>query len=168
MHTYTEYKGRVIPSESRIAIVVSRFNALVTRSLLQGALETLERHGIPSNQIMIVWVPGAYELPLAAKRVATANECDAIICLGALIRGATPHFDYIASQVSSMLAQVSLETGIPIIFGVLTTDTAEQALERAGIKGGNKGSDAAQTALEMIDLFQQLSLSTPLSRLAEG
>jgi 6,7-dimethyl-8-ribityllumazine synthase len=151
-----EYKGRLIASKARIGIVVARFNELVTNSLLNGALEALERFGISKNNITIAWVPGAFEIPLVAKQLAQTGQLDAIVCVGAVIRGATAHFEYIASQAASGIANVSLETQIPIIFGILTTDTVEQAIERAGTKAGNKGFDAAQTALEMVDLLQQI------------
>ncbi len=151
-----EYKGRFIAPKARIGIVVARFNELVTKSLLNGALEAFERFGIPQNNITLAWAPGSFEIPLIAKQLAQTGQLDAIICLGAVIRGATAHFDYVASQVASGIASVSLETQIPIIFGILTTDTIEQAIERSGTKAGNKGLDAAQTALEMVDLLQQI------------
>lgn len=153
-----EFKGRLIASNHvRIGIVIARFNELITKSLLQGALDALERYGINKDSIDIAWVPGAYEIPLIAKQMALTNNYEAIICLGAVIRGATPHFDYVAGQAASGIAQVSLETNLPVIFGVLTTDTIEQALERAGTKAGNKGFDAAQTAIEMIDVLHQVN-----------
>lgn len=158
-----EYKGRLIAPKARIGIVVARFNELVTRSLLNGALEGLERFGIPQNNITIVWVPGSFEIPLAAKQLAKTGQVDAIICLGAIIRGATAHFDYVASQSASGLTHVSLETHLPIIFGILTTDTIEQAIERAGTKAGNKGFEAVQTAIEMIDLLHQINSEMPTS-----
>lgn len=139
----------------RIGIVVARFNEFITKNLLAGALDALERYGVPKNHITLVWVPGSFEIPLAAKHLEKKKEVDAIICLGAIIRGATPHFEYISSQASSAIAQISLETGTPLIFGVLTTDTLEQAIERSGAKSGNKGFEAAQTAIEMIDLLHQ-------------
>ncbi|CUI16842.1 riboflavin synthase, beta subunit [Candidatus Protochlamydia naegleriophila] len=154
-----EYKGKLTNSNVRIGIVVARFNDMITHSLLQGALDTLERHGISSQSISVAWVPGAFEIPLIAKKMAHSGQFDAIICLGAVIRGATPHFDYVAGQAASGVANLSLETNLPVIFGVLTTDTIEQAIERAGTKAGNKGSDAALAALEMIDLLRQLQLS---------
>lgn len=157
-----EYKGRLIASKARIGIVVARFNDLVTKSLLNGALEAFERFGIPQNHITIAWVPGSFEIPLIAKQLAQTGQVDAIICLGAVIRGATPHFEYVANQAASGIANVSLETQIPVIFGILTTDTIEQAIERAGTKAGNKGFDAAQTALEMVDLLQQIKGELPI------
>ena len=160
-----EYKGRLIAHQIRIGIVVARFNEWVTKNLLNGALEGLERYGVSDSNITVVWVPGACEIPLAAKQLAQNGHVDAIICLGAVIRGATPHFEYVASQASSGICNVSLETHLPIIFGVLTTDTMEQAMERAGIKSGNKGFEAVQTAIEMVDLLRQLKgESTPLPR----
>ncbi|MBS0272789.1 MAG: 6,7-dimethyl-8-ribityllumazine synthase [Proteobacteria bacterium] len=156
-----EYKGRLIAPKARIGIVVARFNELVTKSLLSGALEALERFGIPQNNVTIAWVPGSFEIPLVAKQLAQTGELDAIICLGAVIRGATAHFDYVAGQVASGITNVSLETQIPVIFGILTTDSIEQAIERAGTKAGNKGFDAAQTALEMVDLLQQIKGESP-------
>lgn len=151
-----EYKGRFIASKARIGIVIARFNELVTKSLLNGALEGLERFGIPESHITVAWVPGSFEIPLAAKQLANTGHVDAVICLGAVIRGATAHFEYISAQIASGIAHISLETNLPIIFGVLTTDTIEQAIERAGTKAGNKGFEAVQTAIEMIDLLQQM------------
>ena len=151
-----EYKGRLIASQKRIGIVVARFNELITKSLLEGALEGLERFGMPQSNITVAWAPGSFEIPLIAKQLAQTGQVDAVICLGAIIRGATAHFDYVASQTASRIAHIALETNLPIIFGVLTTDTIEQAIERAGTKAGNKGFESAQTALEMIDLLEQL------------
>lgn len=151
-----EYKGRLIAHQLRIGIVVARFNELVTKSLLSGALEGLERYGVPSSHIKIIWVPGSYEIPLATKQLALTGQVDAIICLGAVIRGATAHFEYVASQAASGIANVSLEMNLPVIFGILTTDTIEQAIERAGTKAGNKGFEAVQAAIEMVDLLRQL------------
>jgi 6,7-dimethyl-8-ribityllumazine synthase len=131
----------------------------VTKSLLEGALDELERCGISKHDVTIAWVPGAFEIPLIAKQFAISNQCDAVICLGAIIKGATPHFDYVASQSAAGIATISLETNLPIINGILTTDTIEQALERSGLKAGNKGREAIQTALEMVDLFQQFKSS---------
>lgn len=160
-----EYKGRLIASKTRIGIVVARFNELITKNLLDGALEGLERFGVPQSNITIAWVPGSFEIPLVAKQLAHSGQIDAVICLGAIIRGATTHFDYVASQTASGITHVALETNLPIVFGVLTTDTIEQAIERAGTKSGNKGFEAVQTALEMVDLLQQLKgeISLPLS-----
>lgn len=142
---------------AKFAIVISRFNSFLVESLLEGALDTLKRHGqVKEENITVVRVPGAYELPLAAKRVAASGSYDAIIALGAVIRGGTPHFDYVAGECNKGLAQVSLEYSTPLAFGVLTTDTIEQAIERAGTKAGNKGGEAALSALEMVNVLAQL------------
>lgn len=151
-----EYNGKLQASDGRIGIVVSRFNETITRQLLAGARDCLVRHGVADDRIEAVWVPGAWEIPLAARALARSGRFSAIVALGAVIRGATPHFDYVAGGVSSGLASVGLETGVPAIFGVLTTDTIEQALERAGTKAGNKGWDAALAALEMVDVLSQV------------
>jgi 6,7-dimethyl-8-ribityllumazine synthase len=148
-------EGRLNAGGMRFGIVASRFNEFITGRLLEGALDALRRHGAPEDGITIAWVPGSYEIPLAARRMAS-RQVDAVICLGALIRGSTPHFDYIAAEVSKGIAQVGLETGKPVIFGVLTCDTIEQAVERAGTKAGNKGADAAVAAIEMADLLRRL------------
>tara|TARA_B100000941_G_C28456484_1_gene528235 strand:+ start:551 stop:1018 length:468 start_codon:yes stop_codon:yes gene_type:complete len=149
-------EGDYSANTARFAIVVARFNEFIVESLQEGAMKNLIRHGVPVSNVSIFKVPGAFELPLVARRVARQRECDAIICLGAVIRGATPHFDYVASQCASGIARVSLDEDIPIIFGVLTTNTIEEAIERAGSKSGNKGSDAAMTALEMVSLLRAL------------
>jgi len=143
-------------SSGLYVIAVSRFNAFVVESLLNGAIDTLLRHGIEKKNIIIVRVPGAYELPLACRRVAEKVKPDAIIALGAVIRGSTPHFDLVAGESSKGLAQIALEVDCPIAFGVITTDSIEQAIERSGCKAGNKGAEAAMTALEMVSLFQQV------------
>jgi 6,7-dimethyl-8-ribityllumazine synthase len=140
----------------KIGIVVSRFNVFITQKLLEGALDVLRRHQVLDSNVYITWVPGAFEIPLVAKKLAETKKFDAIICLGAIIRGATPHFEYVAAESSKGIAQVMLETGIPIIFGILTTDTIEQAIERAGTKAGNKGAEAALSALEMINLLKKI------------
>jgi 6,7-dimethyl-8-ribityllumazine synthase len=155
-----EYKGRFTHPKVRIGIVVSRFNELVTKSLLNGALEGLERFGVPQNNITVAWVPGAFEIPLVAKQLAETGQMDAIICLGALIKGSTRHFEYVASQNASGIARISLETNIPLIYEVLTAETIDQAIERAGTKAGNKGYEAVQAALEMIDLLHQIKNDT--------
>ena len=149
-------EGDYSANTARFAIVVARFNEFIVDSLQQGALQTLTRHGVPLSNLSIFKVPGAFELPLVARRVARQREYDAIISLGAVIRGATPHFDYVASKCASGLARISLDEDIPVIFGVLTTNTIEEAIERAGSKSGNKGSDAAMTALEMVSLLRTL------------
>lgn len=141
----------------KIGIVAARFNDFITSRLVEGALDGLQRHGVSENDIEIVKVPGSYEIPLAAKMLAQAKKYDAIICLGAVIRGATPHFEYVSAEVSKGVAAVSMETGSPVIFGVLTTDTIEQAIERAGTKSGNKGWDAALSAIEMANVVKQMA-----------
>lgn len=149
-------EGDFTQCNGRYALVVGRFNGFVVESLVEGAVDTLLRHGIAKDDITIVRVPGAYEMPLAVKRVAETNEYDAVIALGAVIRGGTPHFDYVAGEAASGLGAVSLDTDIPVSFGVLTVDSIEQAIERSGTKAGNKGVDAAITALEMVSLFKKL------------
>jgi 6,7-dimethyl-8-ribityllumazine synthase len=150
-------EGQLTAQGLRFAIVVSRFNSLVTQRLLDGALDALRRHGADENAITVVYVPGSFEIPLVAKRLAQSGAFDAVICLGCIIRGDTPHFEYVASEAAKGIAQVALETGVPTIFGVVTADTLEQALERAGAKAGNRGFEAAMTAMEMANLMRQLS-----------
>lgn len=150
------YEGRLDASGLRLALVASRFNEAITRNLLEGALSALRRHGLDDAGITVAWVPGAFELPLAARRLAASGEFDAVVCLGAVIRGATAHFEHVAGQAAAGVARAAFDTGVPVIFGVLTTDTIEQALERAGTKTGNKGFDAALAAIEMVDLLRQL------------
>ena len=140
----------------KIGIVAARFNDFITSRLVDGALDGLQRHGVADGDIEIVKVPGSYEIPLAAKMLAQTKKYHAVICLGAVIRGATPHFEYVSAEVSKGVASVSMETALPVIFGVLTTDTIEQAIERAGTKGGNKGWDAALAAIEMANVIRQL------------
>ncbi|MGQ9780371.1 MAG: 6,7-dimethyl-8-ribityllumazine synthase [Bacillota bacterium] len=140
----------------RFAIVVSRFNRFITEHLLGGAVDALTRHGVADENITVVWVPGAFEIPAMAKRLALSDRYHAVICLGAVIRGATPHFEYVAAEVSKGVAAVALESKVPVVFGVLTTDDIEQAIERAGTKSGNKGWDAALAALEMVDVYAKL------------
>lgn len=151
-----EYHGAFRGEGRRVGIVVSRFNELITRPLLHGAHDCLLRHGVADQDISAVWVPGAWEIPAALHRLGGAGLWDALIALGCVIRGATPHFDYVAGQTAAGVARVGAELGLPVIFGVLTTDTIEQATERAGTKAGNKGWDAALAALEMADLWEQL------------
>jgi 6,7-dimethyl-8-ribityllumazine synthase len=139
----------------KVSIVVSRFNSFITERLLEGALDALRRHGVEEKGITVVRVPGSFEIPLGVRRAA-GQKVDAVIALGALIRGGTPHFDYLSAEVTKGVAQVMLETGIPVAFGVLTTDTVEQAIERAGTKAGNKGAEAAQSALEMVSLLRKM------------
>lgn len=149
-------EGDFTQCSGRYALVVGRFNGFVVESLVDGAIDTLLRHGITEDDITVVRVPGAYEMPLAVKRVAETGNYDAIIALGAVIRGGTPHFDYVAGEASSGLGAVSLETDVPVSFGVLTVDSIEQAIERSGTKAGNKGAEAAVTAIEMVSLFRKL------------
>ncbi|MBI3949501.1 MAG: 6,7-dimethyl-8-ribityllumazine synthase [Acidobacteria bacterium] len=153
------YKGKLLGEELRFGIVIARFNEFIARSLLEGARDALQRHGVADENMDVVWVPGAFEIPLAAKRLAQSGRYDAIICLGAVIRGGTPHFDYIATEVAKGVATVGLSTGVPTTFGVLTTDTIEQAIERAGTKVGNKGFDAALAAIEMANLWKEVPAS---------
>lgn len=146
------YEGDLIGNDLNIAIVVSRFNEFVTGKLLEGAENALQRHGVKGENVDIVWVPGAFEIPLMAKKCAQSEKYDAVITLGAVIRGATSHFDYVCNGVSSGVTSAALDTGIPIVFGVLTTETIEQAIERSGTKAGNKGAEAAVAAVEMANL----------------
>ncbi|RKZ35681.1 MAG: 6,7-dimethyl-8-ribityllumazine synthase [Gammaproteobacteria bacterium] len=149
-------EGKMTDCDAPYAVVVGRFNRFVTENLLKGALDTLERHGVSDSNITVVWVPGAYEIPLATQRLAVSQKYAAIIAVGAVIRGGTPHFEYVASECTKGLATVSLKYDIPIAFGVLTVDTIEQAIERAGTKAGNKGVDAALSAIEMLSLLRQI------------
>jgi 6,7-dimethyl-8-ribityllumazine synthase len=149
-------EGKLVGRGKKIAIVASRFNDFITSRLMEGTLDALTRHGVADKDITIYRVPGAFEIPSVVKRLVASGNTDGIIGLGAVIRGSTPHFDYIAAEVSKGIAQVALDAKIPVIFGVLTTDTIEQAIERAGSKSGNKGFDAAMSLLEMIDLYSQI------------
>ena len=151
------FEGKLLAKGIRFGIIVSRFNDFIGERLLGGALDALKRSGADEGSIDVFKVPGAFEIPLIAKRVAASGKYDAVICLGAVIRGATPHFDYVAAEVSKGIANVAIDAGIPISFGVLTTDTIEQAIERAGAKAGNKGWDAAVAAIEMANLIKQMS-----------
>jgi len=146
------YVGKLVGEGLKFGVVVSRFNEFITSKLLDGALDTLARHGVKEADVDVAWTPGSFEIPLIAKKMAKSGRYDAIICLGAVIRGGTPHFDYIAAEVSKGIANVSLESGIPVILGVITADTLEQAIERAGTKSGNYGSQAALHAIEMANL----------------
>lgn len=148
------YEGKLVAEGLKFGIVVSRFNEFITNKLVGGALDVLRRHGASDDDIDIAWVPGAFEIPLVAQKMAESKKYDAVICLGAVIRGATPHFDYVSAEVTKGVAHVGLETKVPVIFGVLTTDTIEQAIERAGTKAGNKGSDAALSAIETVNLLK--------------
>ncbi len=149
-------EGDFATPEGRFAIVAGRFNAFVVEPLVAGAVDTLKRHGVAEDAIDLVRVPGAWEIPQAARRAAQSDKYAAVIALGAVIRGATPHFDYVAGEAAKGLSQVAAETGVPVAFGVLTTDSIEQAIERAGTKAGNKGADAAMSALEMVNLYRKL------------
>ncbi len=151
-----KYEGVLLGQGLKFGIVVSRFNEFITRKLLEGAQDALLRHGVEEEDIDVAWVPGAFEIPLAAQKIAQTDKYDAIVCLGAVIRGATPHFEYIAAEVTKGIAKVGLETGLPVSYGVITTDTLEQAIERAGTKSGNKGFYAAEEAIEMVNLFKTL------------
>lgn len=149
-------EGKLSSDQIKYAIVVSRFNEFINNKLLGGCLDCLYRHGAVEEDVDIVWVPGSFEIPLIAQKLAAKDEYDAVICLGAVIRGATPHFDYVSAEVSKGIATVSLKSNKPVIFGVLTTDTIEQAIERAGTKVGNKGWDAAMAAIEMVNVIKQI------------
>ena len=149
-------EGRLDAKGLKVGILVSRFNSFISDRLVDGAVDALLRHGADQDNLVVVRVPGAFEIPPAARKMATSGRYDALICLGAVIRGATPHFDYVSAEVSKGIAAVSMEAGIPVTFGVLTTDTLEQAIERAGSKAGNKGFDAAMAAIEMANLYQDM------------
>ncbi len=151
-------EGNLIGAGLKFALVVSRVNSFITERLLDGALDCLRRQGVADDDLIVARVPGAWEIPVVTKRLAQAKAYDGVICLGAVIRGSTPHFDYVAAEVSKGIAQVSLETGVPISFGILTTDTLEQAIERAGSKAGNKGFAAAEAAIEMVNLLKGLGV----------
>lgn len=153
MQDITTFEGRLSAEGRRVAMVVSRFNSLITERLLEGAVDCLLRHGAQRDALAVARVPGAWEIPVAAGRLARSGRYDAVVCLGAVIRGGTPHFDYVAAEVSKGVATIGMETGVPVTFGVLTTDTIEQAVERAGTKAGNKGWEAAEAAIELMGLF---------------
>jgi 6,7-dimethyl-8-ribityllumazine synthase len=150
------FEGELLGHGLRFAAVVSRFNEFISGKLLDGARDALVRHGVENGNLDVAWVPGAFEIPLAAKRLAETGSYSAVICLGAVIRGATPHFDYVASEVSKGIANVSLDTGVPVIFGIITAENIEQAIERSGTKAGNKGFDAAMSAIEMSNLLRNI------------
>ena len=150
------YEGKLVSKDIKIGIVVTRFNEFITSKLLSGALDALTRHEVPEENIEVAWVPGAFEIPLIASKMAQSSRYDAIICLGAVIRGSTTHYDYVCSEVSKGIAHVSLNSSIPVMFGVLTTENIEQAIERAGTKGGNKGFDCATGAIEMVNLIREI------------
>ena len=149
-------EGQLVAENIKIGIVISRFNEFIGGKLLDGAIDSLKRHGVKSEDITVAWVPGAFEIPLIAQKMAAKDDWDAIICLGAVIRGTTSHYDYVCAEVSKGIAQVSLNANKPVLFGVLTTDTIEQAIERAGTKAGNKGFDCGVSAIEMVHLIRQL------------
>ena len=149
-------EGNIVAKDVKIGIVAARFNEFITSKLLSGAVDGLTRHDVKEEQIDVAWVPGAFEIPLIAQKMAQSGKYDAVICLGAVIRGATTHYDYVCAEVSKGIAQISLQTGVPVMFGVLTTDTIEQAIERAGSKAGNKGFDCAAGAIEMINLLRRI------------
>ncbi|HJF31713.1 MAG TPA: 6,7-dimethyl-8-ribityllumazine synthase [Sporosarcina psychrophila] len=152
----TIYEGHLVGTGLKVGIVVARFNEFITGKLLGGAEDALRRHGVADSDVAVAWVPGAYEIPLIAKKMAASGKYDAVITLGTVIRGATPHFDYVCNEVAKGVAAINLQEGIPVIFGVLTTDTIEQAIERAGTKAGNKGWDAGNAAIEMANLLKQM------------
>jgi len=150
------YNGNLVAQKMKIGIVAGRFNELITSKLLNGAFDGLKRHNVEDDDIEVAWVPGAFEMPLIASKMAKSGKYDAVICLGAVIRGSTSHYDYVCSEVSKGIANVALNSGIPVIFGVLTTENIEQAIERAGTKSGNKGYDSAMSAIEMVNLIREL------------
>ncbi|MCM8780016.1 MAG: 6,7-dimethyl-8-ribityllumazine synthase [Candidatus Omnitrophica bacterium] len=149
-------EGELIAKGKSFGVVISRFNDFITKELVSGCLDTLVRHGANEKDITLAWVPGAFEVPQIAQRMAKSKKYDAVICLGAIIRGATPHFEYIASEAAKGIAKVSLDSGVPVVFGIITADTIEQAIERAGTKDGNKGKDAAMNAIEMANLMDKI------------
>jgi len=151
-----KFEGQLVADGLKFGIVASRFNEFITNKLLEGAVDALKRHGVADADIAVAWVPGAFEIPMVAKKMAETGSYDAIICVGAVIRGSTPHFDYVAAEVSKGVAQVGLKTGVPTIFGVITTENIEQAIERAGTKSGNKGFEAAEGAIEMANLLKSM------------
>jgi len=150
------FEGTLLGKGLKFGLIVSRFNDFITQKLVDGARDALLRHDVNEEDIEVAWVPGSFEIPLIAKKLAQTQRFDAIICLGALVRGATPHFEYIAAEVSKGIAKISLETGLPVLFGIITADTLEQAIERAGTKMGNKGFDAAMSAIEMANLLRNI------------
>ena len=149
-------EGNLVAQNIKVALVAARFNEIIVSKLISGAVDGLKRHNVTDDDITLAWVPGAFEIPVIASKLAKSGKYDAVICLGAVIRGATSHYDYVCNEVSKGVAHVSLETGIPVLFGVLTTDTIEQAIERAGTKAGNKGYDCALSAIEMINLSKEI------------
>ena len=156
MKTMKTLEGKLVCENIRVGIVAARFNEFITSTLLSGAVDGLLRHNVQDENIHVAWVPGAFEIPLAASRMSKSGKYDAVICLGAVIRGSTSHYDYVCSEVSKGIASVSLQTGVPVLFGVLTTENIEQAIERAGTKAGNKGYDCALSAIEMVSLLREM------------
>ncbi len=156
-----DYEGMVSGEGVRVALACSRFNRFVTEGLLEGARDALERHGVDPGSVAVAWAPGAFELPALAQRLALSGSFDAVVCLGAVIRGETGHYEHVAGQCAAGIQRVQLDTGVPVAFGVLTTDTVQQAVDRAGAKDGNKGAEAAVAALEMVNLFRQLPQAAP-------
>lgn len=152
------YEGSLVAKSMKVAIVAARFNEFITSKLIGGAMDGLSRHGINEDDVTLAWVPGAFEIPLIASKLAKSGKYDAVICLGAVIRGSTSHYDYVCAEVSKGIAQVSLQSQVPVLFGVLTTDTIEQAIERAGTKAGNKGYDCALSAVEMVNLIREVEV----------
>ena len=152
------YEGKLVSKSIKVGIVAARFNEFITSKLLSGALDGLLRHEVREDDVHVAWVPGAFEIPLVAAKMAKSGRYDAVICLGAVIRGSTSHYDYVCAEVSKGVAHAALESGVPVLFGVLTTDTIEQAIERAGSKAGNKGAECAQGAIEMVDLLRSMAL----------
>lgn len=150
------HEGNLVATGLKFGIVVSRFNVFITSRLLEGALDALRRHGASEDDVEIFWVPGSFEIPPTAKKLASSGRYDAVICLGAIIRGATPHFEYVSSEAAKGIAQVAMQTGVPTIYGIITADTIEQAIERAGTKMGNRGADAAVAAIEMANLYKEM------------
>lgn len=150
------FEGNLVGTGLKVGLVVGRFNEFITSKLLSGALDTLKRHGVSEEEVTVAWVPGAFEIPLVAKKMAKSGKYDAVITLGTVIRGSTPHFDYVSSEVSKGVANAAMQEDLPVIFGVLTTDTIEQAIERAGTKAGNKGAEAAVSAIEMANLMREM------------
>lgn len=152
-----ELRGKLINAQKmKFAIICGRFNEIITKSLLEGALQAFDQHGVDSKNLTVVWVPGSFEIPIVAKKMAESSKFDAIVCIGAVIRGATSHYDYVCSQASAGIAKAAYDSGVPVIFSVLTTDTVEQAMDRAGVKCGNKGHEGALCAIEMADLLNQI------------
>lgn len=160
----SESHGNLIGTGKTFGIVVSRFNNFITKRLLDGSIDGLTRHGVREDDIDVFWVPGSYEIPSAALKIAQSKKYNAVICLGAVIRGETPHFDYVASESAKGVTQVGLTTGIPVIYGIITTDTLEQAIDRAGAKTGNKGTEAALSAIEMVNLFDQIQTNVKTTK----